>query len=199
MVKEDLFYAIGGIALGLVIGFLVANWTKAGVSAGALSTGSGSTGPQSVNSSRQTDLPPGHPEVGGSQPASAQPPLPEGHPAVGSESTQPASAGPVELPSLDPLPASSKEKRVESDHKNIQVLKGLPSERLEKIMFSFQAALGVDCTYCHIKDQWEKDDKQTKQVARKMIQMTREANAKIGAVGRVTCFTCHRGQPRPAQ
>src|SRR5262245_21883185 len=154
MVKEDLFYAIGGIALGLVVGFLVANWTKAGVRAGTVSSSSGSAGRQSVNSSPRTDLPPGHPEVGGAQAESAQPALPEGHPTVGGESSQPAPSGSVELPSLDPLPASSKEKRVETDHKNIQMLKGLPSERLEKIMFSFQAALGVDCTYCHIKDQW---------------------------------------------
>ena len=66
------------------------------------------------------------------------------------------------------------------------------------IMFAFKSSLGVDCTYCHIKDQFEKDDKSTKQMARKMITIVRDANAKLGAA-RVNCFTCHRGQPRPPQ
>jgi hypothetical protein len=65
-------------------------------------------------------------------------------------------------------------------------------------MFAFKASLGVDCTYCHIKDQFEKDDKPAKQTARKMIQLVRDTNAKLGSMTRVTCFTCHRGQTRPA-
>jgi hypothetical protein len=102
-----------------------------------------------------------------------------------------------ELPSLDPLPASSREKRAEQEFKNIQMLRGLPAERVTKVMFAFKNSLGVDCTYCHVKDHFEKDDKAAKQVARKMIALTRDANAKLGGAGRVTCFTCHRGQARP--
>ncbi|HEU4388470.1 MAG TPA: c-type cytochrome [Blastocatellia bacterium] len=199
MSKEDIGYAIGGIVIGLVIGFLIANWTKAGVGAGAATSVSSSTGSKSVNT-RPSDLPPGHPDIaGGSQPAGSASSLPAGHPDIGAGGSGPAETAPVELPSLDPLPPGSKEKRVETDHKNIQVLKGIPSDRLEKVMFAFRAALGVDCTHCHIKDQWEKDDKPTKQTARKMIRMTRDANAELGAAGRITCFTCHRGQVRPAQ
>ena len=67
-----------------------------------------------------------------------------------------------------------------------------------KVMFAFKTSLGVDCTYCHIKDQFEKDDKAQKQTARKMIQLVRDTNAKLGTATRVTCFTCHRGQTRPA-
>lgn len=200
MSRQDVVYAIGGIVLGLVMGFLIANWTKAGVGAGAAASIPSSTGAKSVNPG-PTDLPPGHPDIGGSsQPAGSASSLPAGHPDIGggTASVAPAAA-PVELPSLDPLPAGSSEKRVEADHKNIQVLKGIPSDRLEKVMFAFQAALGVDCTHCHIKDQWEKDDKPAKQTARKMIKMMRDANAQLGAAGRVTCFTCHRGQVRPAQ
>ncbi|HEX8185220.1 MAG TPA: c-type cytochrome, partial [Blastocatellia bacterium] len=126
------------------------------------------------------------------------PPLPNQPTSPAAEATPAAAAGETtELPSLDPLPAGSKEKRVEQDKKNIQVLKGIPADRLTPIMFAFKNSLGVDCTYCHVKDQFEKDDKPAKQIARKMINITREANAKLGGAGRVTCFTCHRGQPRP--
>ena len=119
--------------------------------------------------------------------------------AAGHTAAAPAAPGETtELPSLDPLPASSKEERAEQKYKNIQLLKGIPSERLTKIMFSFKASLGVDCTYCHIKDQFEKDDKPAKQVARKMIQLVRDTNTKLGSMTHVTCFTCHRGQTRPA-
>ena len=103
----------------------------------------------------------------------------------------------VELPSLDPLPASSKEERAEQKFKNIQSFKGLPAERVISIMSAFKASLGVECTYCHLKDQFEKDDKPTKQTARKMIALVRDINTKLGASTRVTCFTCHRGQTRP--
>jgi hypothetical protein len=104
----------------------------------------------------------------------------------------------VSLPSLEPLPASSKEERAEKKYKNIQLFKGLPADRIESIMFAFKDSLGVECTYCHVKDQFEKDDKTAKQTARKMISLVRDANAKLGSP-RVSCFTCHRGQPRPVE
>jgi hypothetical protein len=94
--------------------------------------------------------------------------------------------------------STGKEERTEQKYKNIQALKGLPADRLTKIMFAFKDSLGVDCTYCHIKDQFEKDDKPTKQMARKMIGIVRDSNAKLGSA-RVSCFTCHRGQARPPQ
>lgn len=194
MSKEDIAYGIGGVVLGLVLGFMVANWSRAGMSATTSSTSAGEQGSRSVNSGGQPELPKDHPDI--DQTASPSPQdLPAGHPEVGGESQ---SAAPLELPSLDPLPAGSQEKRTEQQFKNIQMLRGLPADRLESIMFSFRAALGVDCTHCHIKDQWEKDDKQAKQIARKMIQMTRDINKQyVGGIGRVTCFTCHRGQLKP--
>jgi Photosynthetic reaction centre cytochrome C subunit len=201
MKKEYVSYGIIGIAVGLIFGFLVANWTYKGATV-AQPTAPGAEASASVNSGGPNqDLPPNHPPITDGQTIPA-PPLPN-TPATG-ETTAPAAQPPssgetTELPSLDPLPAGSKEKRVEQEKKNIQVLKGLPADRLTPIMFAFKTALGVDCTYCHVKDQWEKDDKPTKQIARKMIGITRDANAKLGGAGRVTCFTCHRGQPRPPQ
>lgn len=202
MNKEYLSYGIIGIVVGLVLGFIVAN---------SMSSGGAAAGPQptgaepkaaSVNSSNTGQaLPPGHPPIDSGQTIPA-PPLPSGTPGASDASgasAAPQAEGTSELPSLDPLPAGSKEERAEQKYKNIQLLRGIPSERLTKIMFAFKSSLGVDCTYCHIKDQFEKDDKPTKQTARKMIQLVRDTNAKLGGVGRVTCFTCHRGQTRPAQ
>ncbi|MFP5265466.1 MAG: c-type cytochrome [Blastocatellia bacterium] len=199
MKKEYVSYAVIGIAVGLILGFIVANWTYKGPSSAQMTAAPSDQSSASVNSGGPNrELPPNHPPIDSGQTVPA-PPLPN-TPAAGEAAAgaSPAPAGETaELPSLDPLPPGSKEKRVEQDKKNIQVLKGLPADRLTPIMFAFKTALGVDCTYCHVKDQWEKDDKPAKQIARKMIGITRDANAKLGSAGRVTCFTCHRGQPRP--
>lgn len=202
MKKEDISYAIVGIIAGLVIGFLVANRvTPAG--SGAPAPAAGAAPQASVNSSSQQDLPPGHPPVDPSQPVQAGP-LPAGTENAPISAGSPAGASPSAgaeevsgLPSLDPVPAGSREKRAEQEYKNIQILRGVPAERLTKIMYAFKNSLGVDCTYCHVKDQYEKDDKAAKQMARKMIALTRDANTKLGGAGRVTCYTCHRGQIRP--
>lgn len=197
MKKQYVSYGLLGIVLGLVIGFIVANWTYKSSSANQQIASN--TGSASVNTGGPSaELPPGHPDINTAEPTPA-PPLPGN---AGAETGAGASAansqgGSTELPSLDPLPAGNKEKRTEQEYKNIQLLKGLPADRLMPIMFAFKASLGVDCTYCHIKDQFEKDDKSTKQMARKMIKLVRDTNANLGAAGRVNCFTCHRGQPQP--
>jgi hypothetical protein len=189
-----------------VLGFLIGNSTspQPTTAGGAASQG----GAQSVNSpSPSQELPPNHPPINGDVvPAGPLPPGSGGESGAATEGAEGAAstataapAGGPELPSLDPLPASSKEERTEQKYKNIQVLRGLPADRLMRVMFAFKQSLGVECTYCHIKDAFEKDDKPTKQMARKMIGIVRDNNAKLGAAGRVTCFTCHRGQVRPAQ
>ncbi|HEY0380153.1 MAG TPA: c-type cytochrome [Pyrinomonadaceae bacterium] len=98
------------------------------------------------------------------------------------------------------------DKPVEQTRKNIQVLKGLPDSQLFTVMNFIRTSLGVNCAYCHVnsggdKWEWEKDDKPTKVIARKMMQMQfalNQGNKDIfGATGGVTCFTCHRGQTRP--
>jgi len=203
MNKEYVSYGIIGIVAGLILGFIVGNSVTTGTG-GAASQTTAANQPKetSVNSSNSGQaLPPGHPPVDTGQTVPA-PPLPPGTPGASETPTAGApmaQEGSAELPSLDPLAAGSKEERAEQKYKNIQLLRGIPSDRLMKVMFAFKSSLGVDCTYCHIKDQFEKDDKPTKQTARKMIQLVRDTNGKLGATGRVTCFTCHRGQTRPAQ
>ena len=200
MNKEYVSYGIIGVVAGLVLGFIIGNFVSSGGAASQAAPG-GESKQASVNSSNGGQaLPPGHPPIDSGQTIPA-PPLPAGTPGTSEPTSAPASVpttATAELPSLDPLAAGSKEERAEQKYKNIQLLKGIPSERLMKVMFAFKGSLGVDCTYCHIKDQFEKDDKPTKQTARKMIQLVRDTNAKLGTATRVTCFTCHRGSTRPA-
>ena len=202
MIKDYIVYGIAGIVLGLVLGFYSANWFGPKPVPGALTASSGDNA-TSVNSPGtgipNQELPPNHPPIDAGRTVPA-PPLPADAAPSSAPSSAPhtPTADETQLPSLDPLPASSREERAEHKFKNIQLLKGLPEDRLMSVMFAFKASLGVDCTHCHIKDQFEKDDKPPKQVARKMITLVRETNAKLGGAARVTCFTCHRGQVRPA-
>ncbi len=101
----------------------------------------------------------------------------------------------------------------ESVFRNVKAMKGLPAGRFVRAMnYGFGHALGVSCRHCHIVGHWADDDKPTKQITRDMMNMVDTINdsllAKIpnlkhegegeGGGPRVTCTTCHRGQPRPA-
>jgi hypothetical protein len=86
--------------------------------------------------------------------------------------------------------------------KNLQLLKGMPAVRVLAIMqVAFSDGLAVNCTHCHVAGEWEKDDKEPKLVARKMWTMQRELRQKLGEIragALVNCYTCHRGQTKPA-
>jgi hypothetical protein len=91
--------------------------------------------------------------------------------------------------------------------KNVQMLKAMPAARLLKVMeLGYSRALGVDCTHCHVVDEWEKDDKPAKPITREMMNMTGAINneylKKIKNLKSenpaVNCTTCHRGQVKPA-
>src|ERR1700752_2858726 len=60
------------------------------------------------------------------------------------------------------------DKPAEQVYKNIQVFKGLPASQLLGAMNFMAGSLGVGCNHCHIVNQFAKDDKPTKQTARKM-------------------------------
>jgi len=81
--------------------------------------------------------------------------------------------------------------------KNIQILKGMPATQLEPTMAFIAGSLGVKCNHCHVNP-FDKDDKPTKIVARRMIQMVLDLNkTSFSGERTVTCFTCHRGNPKP--
>jgi hypothetical protein len=93
--------------------------------------------------------------------------------------------------------AAAQEKPAEQVYKNIQALKGVPASQLQQVMALFTGSLGVKCNYCHTNP-FEKDDKPAKQTARRMIQMVFDLNrGNFGGRNAITCYTCHRGQPKP--
>ncbi len=99
--------------------------------------------------------------------------------------------------SAKPAAAQSK-KTTEQAFKNIQVLKGYPPEELLPAMQFINAALGVECEYCHTLGHFENDDQKTKQIARKMMQMMFAINKEnFGGKLEVTCYSCHRGAVKP--
>jgi hypothetical protein len=79
--------------------------------------------------------------------------------------------------------------------KNLQLIK---PEEIREMMHSFTVALGGKCDMCHVKGDYASDENEHKVIARKMIVMTREINAKFpDGKTHVTCFTCHRGDHEP--
>lgn len=90
-------------------------------------------------------------------------------------------------------------KTAEQVYKNIQVLKGVPADQLIPAMQFITASLGVQCDFCHMENAFDKDDKQPKQTARKMIQMMLTLNKdNFQGQRKVTCYACHRGARKPA-
>ena len=90
------------------------------------------------------------------------------------------------------------EKTTEQVYRNIQVLKGLPASQLQMIMAMLTGALGVRCNHCHVTP-FDKDEKPAKQTARMMMQMVFDLNkGKFRDADAITCYTCHRGQTKPA-
>jgi hypothetical protein len=95
-------------------------------------------------------------------------------------------------------PVPSPSKTTEQVYKNIQVLKGIPSDQLIPAMQFISSSLGVQCDFCHMAGAFEKDDKKPKQTARKMMQMMIIINQEnFDSHREVTCNTCHRGSPKP--
>src|SRR5579871_3946127 len=80
-------------------------------------------------------------------------------------------------------------------------LKILQPEHLMEAMQAFRVALGVRCDFCHVQGDFASDEKPHKEIARKMLLLTREinTNSAFPANGErhVTCFTCHRGSEHP--
>jgi len=96
-------------------------------------------------------------------------------------------------------PPAADERTAEQMYKNIKALKGTPANQLNQSMHLIKGALGVDCLYCHIEREWEKDDKPPKAIATAMISMMMDINRRdFGGRQVVTCNTCHNGRPVPA-
>jgi hypothetical protein len=58
--------------------------------------------------------------------------------------------------------------------------------------------LGVNCSHCHVGEDWKRDDKPQFAFAGRMIKMTQGLSAgTLRDLGGVTCWTCHRGKVKP--
>src|SRR5580693_8096734 len=89
-------------------------------------------------------------------------------------------------------------KKAEEQYKNIQVLKGIPADQLIPAMQFIATSLGVGCEFCHVEGAFEKDDKEQKKTARKMMAMMFAINKdNFEGHREVTCYSCHRGSAIP--
>jgi photosynthetic reaction center cytochrome c subunit len=100
-------------------------------------------------------------------------------------------------------------------YENVPVLGNVSVDEFNYLMQAMTTWVAPDgsnikdagCTYCHNPENMASDEKYTKVVARKMLQMTQNINANWkphfasnGASQEnagVTCWTCHRGNPVP--
>lgn len=98
--------------------------------------------------------------------------------------------------------------------RNLKVLpKNISYDDLDKVMHSFNDALGVKCNHCHagaqvdgrFKLDFASDEKPEKEMARNMLKMTAKINKKMfhykeggDAKPPISCMTCHNGKVHPA-
>ena len=90
---------------------------------------------------------------------------------------------------------------------NIKVLNGLYAQQFQEEMNLIVQALGVSCNTCHVRGNFASEDKPIKLKARQMLEMTRALNKQYfpdhkpkegeSVLGRVTCYTCHKGETAP--
>lgn len=103
-------------------------------------------------------------------------------------------------PSASQPDASAKPavKPAEEVFKNIQVLKGVPSDQLIPGMQFIAASLGVQCEFCHVEGKFDLDDKRPKKTAREMMTMMFAINKdNFQGHREITCNSCHRGATHP--
>ena len=93
--------------------------------------------------------------------------------------------------------AAPKRDRQPQVPKNLKVLKVPPAD-IRATMQSFRVGLGVQCDFCHVKGDFASDENPKKDIARKMIVLAQDVNAKFSdGMEHVTCYTCHRGAQEP--
>jgi photosynthetic reaction center cytochrome c subunit len=93
--------------------------------------------------------------------------------------------------------------RASQVYQNVQVLGDLTVGEFTRLMVGITqwVSPAQGCGYCHAGNNFADESLYTKQVSRRMLQMTQHINQNwkdhVEETG-VTCYTCHRGQPVPA-
>ena len=102
-----------------------------------------------------------------------------------------------------PLEADTGGPRANQTYQNVKVLGDISTDEFNRLMLSMNEWIGTGeqgCNYCHNPENMASDEKYTKVVARRMVQMTRNINTNwqshVQKTG-VTCYTCHRGNAVP--
>ena len=109
----------------------------------------------------------------------------------------------VDLPAPLP-PAAEGGPRATETYKNVKVLTDVSAAEFMRLQYAITAWVSPKqgCGFCHEGNNWASDAKPTKLAARRMMEMTRYINAAwkthVQPSGQ-TCYTCHRGQPIPAE
>jgi hypothetical protein len=90
---------------------------------------------------------------------------------------------------------------------NVKVLTGLFAQQFQEEMNLMVQALGVSCNTCHARGNFASEEKPLKLKARQMLEMTKALNKQYfpdhtpkegeSVLGRVTCYTCHKGETTP--
>lgn len=112
---------------------------------------------------------------------------------------------PVSQVAPAPLPpVASSGQLAKAVYKNVQVLGDVDQAEFMRLQEAITQWVSPKqgCGFCHAGDDWASDAKPQKIAARLMLSMTRTINADWSnhvAPAGVTCFTCHRGQPIPAE
>jgi hypothetical protein len=103
-------------------------------------------------------------------------------------------------PAVQPANPAATQQTAAEKFKNIQVLKSMPADQLPNAMQYVAASLGVQCGFCHVQgpDGWhfDKDDRPTKNTARKMMRMVEAFNSGDNDIT-ISCATCHNGHQEP--
>ena len=107
----------------------------------------------------------------------------------------------------------------EPNYKNLRIIpKDISELSMDQLMENYSRGIGVTCMYCHatnkktgseLRMDFASDEKQEKEVARKMMRMTARINKKYFHVTKfnydyesyrvspINCRTCHRGSRIP--
>lgn len=110
-----------------------------------------------------------------------------------------ANQAPAALP-----PAETGGPRATEAYKNVQVLTDVSAAEFMRTQQAITQWVSPKegCGFCHTGEDYASDAKPAKIAARTMMRMTRHLNtdwANHVAPAGVTCFSCHRGQPIPAE
>jgi hypothetical protein len=116
----------------------------------------------------------------------------------------------VALATVALIPAVSAQQPVATvvDSPTVKILTGLLAPDFQEEMNYIVQALGVTCNTCHApRGNFASDEKPLKIKARQMLEMVKALNKQYfpdytpkegeSLLGRVTCYTCHKGESTP--